>query len=76
MLEPAEEQLDLPALAIGFGDDRGRSGPQIAPEDKAAGVVGIVPKAKGSGRCLWIIRSASRKIAAHAAGSAQGESLS
>lgn len=42
VLEPPEEQLDLPTLTVGFGDDRGRSAPEIAPEDEATGVVGIV----------------------------------
>lgn len=42
MFEPLEEQFALPALPVGFGDDRGWSAPEIAPEDEATAVVGIV----------------------------------
>ncbi len=42
VLEPAEEELDLPALTIGLRDDRRWRAPEIAPEGKATGVLEVV----------------------------------
>jgi len=42
VLEPAKEQLDLPALAVGVGDDYRRYIPEIGPQDQPTGVRGIV----------------------------------
>ncbi len=42
VFEPAEEQLDLPALAVGFRDNRSRHVPEVGPKGETAGVFDVV----------------------------------
>lgn len=42
MFESTEEQLDLPTLTVGFGDNRSRRVLKVGPDSESTGVFSIV----------------------------------